>query len=54
MSQVYLTEWPASLKDLRWDNLVTSPSNNGNGFAIINNTVGNLRSVSKFLPQILC
>ena len=35
--------WPESFNAIRVDDVVTSPSANGNGFAIVNNTVGNLR-----------
>jgi hypothetical protein len=31
------------MERLRFDDVVTSPSNNGAGFAIVNNTIGNLR-----------
>ncbi len=41
--QVFLDEWPASMNRLRMDDVVSSPSNNGNGFAFVNNTIGNLR-----------
>ena len=41
--QVHLDTWPASMSRLQFDDVVSSPSNNGDGFAFINNTIGNLR-----------
>lgn len=41
--QVNFKSWPASFNDVKFDDLVASPSANGNGFAILNNTIGNLR-----------
>ena len=41
--QVHFKSWPASFNDVKFDDLVASPSANGNGFAILNNTIGNLR-----------
>ena len=41
--QVNFTFWPDSFNKIEFDDVVSSPSNNGNGFAIVNNTVGNLR-----------
>lgn len=41
--QVSLSSWPAGMAAVGWDTLVTSPSNQGDGFAVINNTLGNLR-----------
>lgn len=42
-AQVHLESWPAGLNRLKFDDTIASPSNNGNGFAIVNNTIGNLR-----------
>ena len=41
--QVRFTSWPSSFDDVLFDDVVSCPSANGNGFAILNNTVGNLR-----------
>jgi hypothetical protein len=41
--QVFLDQWPASMNRLRFDDGASSPSNNGDGFAFVNNTIGNLR-----------
>lgn len=38
-----LDTWPAGMSRLQFDNVVSSPSNNGDGFAFVNNTIGNLR-----------
>ena len=40
--QVELAQWPDTMNDLAFDDVFSSPSNNGNGFAIVGNTVGNL------------
>ena len=42
-AQVKFTSWPSSFDDVLFDDVVSCPSANGNGFAILNNTVGNLR-----------
>lgn len=41
--QVKLTSWPDSFDSVQFNDVVSSPSANGNGFAILNNTIGNLR-----------
>ena len=41
--QVKLTSWPDSFNSVQFNDVVSSPSANGNGFAILNNTIGNLR-----------
>ena len=41
--QVRLKTWPKGLDRVLFDDVVACPSANGNGFAIINNVVGNLR-----------
>ena len=41
--QVRFTSWPSSFDEVQFDDVVSCPSANGNGFAILNNTVGNLR-----------
>ena len=41
--QVFLDPWPSSMNRLRFGDAVSSPSNNGDGFAYVNNTIGNLR-----------
>ena len=38
-----LASWPESFNSICADDVVASPSANGNGFAIVNNTIGNLR-----------
>ncbi len=40
---MFLASWPDGLRDAGFDTIVTSPSNNGDGFAVLNNTIGNLR-----------
>ncbi len=42
-TQVKLASWPDSFDTIRVDDVVASPTANGNGFAILNNTIGNLR-----------
>ena len=42
-AQVKLASWPESLSLVHVDDVVSSPSANGNNFAILNNTIGNLR-----------
>ena len=42
-AQVKFTSWPSSFDGVLFDDVVSCPSANGNGFAILNNTVGNLR-----------
>ncbi len=41
--QVKLATWPDSFNTVQVDDVVASPTANGNGFAILNNTIGNLR-----------
>ena len=41
--QVFLATWPEGMRDAGFDTVVTSPSNQGSGFAVLNNTIGNLR-----------
>ena len=42
-TQVKLASWPDSFDTIQVDDVVASPTANGNGFAILNNTIGNLR-----------
>ncbi len=41
--QVKLRDWPERLNNVKFGNVVSCPSANGNGFAVVNNTIGNLR-----------
>lgn len=41
--QVVLTEWPKSFANVKLGDVVSCPSSDGSGFAIVNNTIGNLR-----------
>ncbi len=41
--QVQLDSWPDTMNALQFDDVASSPSNRGDGFAFVNNTIGNLR-----------
>ena len=38
-----LTEWPQKFNGIKLGGLVSCPISDGSGFAIVNNTIGNLR-----------
>lgn len=41
--QVVLTEWPERFNNIKTGGVISCPSSDGYGFAIVNNTIGNLR-----------
>lgn len=43
MLQVKFQYWHNSFNKIQYDDVVASPSANGNGFEVVNNTIGNLR-----------
>lgn len=51
--QVKFKQWPEGFNNIKFGDILSSPSANGNGFAILNNTIGNLRwvIVLSFLHQ---
>ena len=41
--QVILTDWPQRFDSIKTGGVISCPSSDGYGFAIVNNTIGNLR-----------
>ena len=41
--QIVLTDWPERFNNIKLDDILSCPSTDGSGFAVVNNTIGNLR-----------